>query len=184
MLHSSDGGGRRGEAMATGIWSALKPDARFGRVTEITPSLLRAQGVEGLILDLDNTLALWNGPEPAPGVAAWLGELGRNGVRRVVLSNNVPARVEAFGARVGVSALSRAGKPRARAFARALAVLGTAPERTAVVGDRLFMDVWGGNRAGLRTFLVAPVDRRELWATRLVRGLEEALVARLPSQGA
>ncbi len=166
------------------MWSTLVPDARLGSVIEATPDFLRARGLRGLILDLDNTLAVWNGAEPAPGVEAWLDGVGRAGIARVILSNNGPARVGDFGRRVGVPVLARAGKPRIGAFRRALAILHLSAPETAVLGDRLLMDVWGGNRAGLYTVLVAPVDPNELWATRLIRRAEDAVVSRLPSVGA
>ena len=166
------------------MWAALVPDARLASVVEATPGFLAARGLGAVILDLDNTLAVWNGEEPAPGVEAWLASLRSAGIGHVVLSNNGRRRVGAFGERLGVPVLARAGKPRRAAFRRALALLGADPGRTAVMGDRLLMDVWGGNRAGLYTVLVAPVDRRELWATRLVRRMEDAMVSRLPSVGA
>lgn len=166
------------------MWSTLVPDARLSAVTEATPAFLGARGLRALIVDLDNTLAVWNGLEPAPGVETWLQSLRTAGVDHVVLSNNGAGRVEAFGRRAGVAVLARAGKPRRGAFRRALSHLGTEPAQTAVLGDRLLMDVWGGNRVGLYTILVEPVDRRELWATRLVRRLEDAMVSHLPSVGA
>ncbi len=46
------------------------------------------------------------------------------------------------------------GKPQRRAFETALQKLQTAPEETAMVGDRLETDILGGARAGLRTILV------------------------------
>jgi 4-nitrophenyl phosphatase len=46
------------------------------------------------------------------------------------------------------------GKPEALMFQQALLRLGTRPERTAMVGDRLETDILGGCNAGLRTILV------------------------------
>lgn len=174
----------RSGAEATAIWAALVPNERLACVTDITPAFLAAHGLGSLILDLDNTLAAWNGSEPAPGVEAWLADLARRRVPHVVLSNNGQRRVEPFARRVGVHAVASAGKPRRAAFRQALGLLGSEAGRTAVVGDRLFMDVLGGNRAGLFTILVEPVHRRELWATRAVRQLEDAILPRLPSAGA
>ncbi|MCL6595230.1 MAG: YqeG family HAD IIIA-type phosphatase [Firmicutes bacterium] len=165
------------------MWARFRPHARVASVAEITPGFLRERGLSALVLDLDNTLAPWNGLEAAPGVAEWLASLQAAGVALVVLSNNSPRRVETFARRWGLVALPRAGKPRRQAFHRALAVLGSEVACTAVVGDRLLMDVWGGRRAGLYTVLVEPVDRRELWATRLVRRLEEAVDRRLGAAG-
>jgi 4-nitrophenyl phosphatase len=46
------------------------------------------------------------------------------------------------------------GKPEPHLFRAALARLGTQPEDTAVVGDRLETDILGGSRVGLTTILV------------------------------
>lgn len=46
------------------------------------------------------------------------------------------------------------GKPAPAMFAAALKVLGTAPSRTLMIGDRIDTDILGGRRAGLRTALV------------------------------
>jgi 4-nitrophenyl phosphatase len=46
------------------------------------------------------------------------------------------------------------GKPEALMFQQAMARLGTRPEQTAIVGDRLETDILGGRNAGLRTILV------------------------------
>lgn len=54
------------------------------------------------------------------------------------------------------------GKPEPLMFRQALARLGTRPERTAVVGDRLETDILGGHSAGMRTIVVlSGVTRRE-----------------------
>lgn len=54
------------------------------------------------------------------------------------------------------------GKPESHLFRSALAMLGTTPRETVVVGDRLDTDILGGQRAGLRTALVLTgVTRRE-----------------------
>jgi 4-nitrophenyl phosphatase len=54
------------------------------------------------------------------------------------------------------------GKPEAPLFQTALERLGTSPDETVVVGDRLDTDIRGGQQAGLRTVLVLTgVARRE-----------------------
>ncbi|MGH7161992.1 MAG: HAD family hydrolase [Planctomycetota bacterium] len=54
---------------------------------------------------------------------------------------------------VEVSATHGYMKPHASLFRRVLAALGTAPERTLMVGDNVWADVVGGRRAGMRTAL-------------------------------
>lgn len=64
------------------------------------------------------------------------------------------AILAALEACTGVSP-TRIGKPERPLFDMALERLGTPPERTLMVGDRLDTDIAGGRRAGLRTALVA-----------------------------
>jgi predicted HAD superfamily phosphohydrolase YqeG len=44
--------------------------------------------------------------------------------------------------------------------------------QTAVVGDQIFTDIWGGNRAGLYTILVQPLAWREFMGTKISRMAE------------
>ncbi|HOS42632.1 MAG TPA: YqeG family HAD IIIA-type phosphatase, partial [Armatimonadota bacterium] len=47
---------------------------------------------------------------------------------------------------------------------------------TAIIGDQLFTDIWGGKRLGLYTILVSPLSPRESLFTRaLQRPLERAV---------
>lgn len=165
--------GRRCEEADGLIWT---PTLQVSRVTDLTPARLSGLGVEGLILDLDNTLAPWNDPECPHDVEAWLSAIRAHGVKGVIVSNNGGSRVRRFASHVGLPAVAQARKPARNAFRRGLECLGTRAGDTLVVGDRVLMDVVGGNRAGLRTVLVDPMSRREFWGTRLVRFAEERLV--------
>lgn len=35
--------------------------------------------------------------------------------------------------------------------------MGVTPKETAIVGDQIFTDIWGGNNAGVLTLLVHPI---------------------------
>ena len=43
-------------------------------------------------------------------------------------------------------------------FRRAMARCAAQPAQTAIVGDQIFTDIWGGNRAGVLTLLVKPIE--------------------------
>ena len=164
----------------------LVPDAVVGHVTGIRPAMLHARGVRGLIVDLDNTLTHWNAPGCAPEVAAWLDDLRQSGIAVCIVSNNGAERVRAFCASLSepVPWIAQARKPRRSAYRRAMALLGLSYPAVAVVGDQVFTDVFGGNRAGLLTILVSPLGRREFAATRLVRIVEGLWLRRLRAGGA
>jgi predicted HAD superfamily phosphohydrolase YqeG len=54
------------------------------------------------------------------------------------------------------------------------------PSETAVIGDQLFTDIRGGNRLGLTTILVEPLDVNEPVTVRLKRFLEKIIVKKDP----
>lgn len=79
------------------------------------------------------------------------------------------AVLAAIGAACGIEP-TIVGKPEPLMFQQALAWLGTDPERTAVVGDRLETDILGGKNAGVRTILVlSGVTSKELLAGSPIR---------------
>ena len=36
--------------------------------------------------------------------------------------------------------------------------MGVGPAQTAIVGDQIFTDIWGGNNAGVMTLMVKPIQ--------------------------
>ena len=163
----------------------FSPSLRARGVTEITPSFLAGRGIRALILDLDNTLVPWHGKEVAEEIAGWIAAMQGAGIGMCIVSNtHRPGRLKALAARLGVGFVPSGGKPRRRGFYRALAALGTAAAETAVVGDQVMTDIWGGNRCGLLTILVEPISPIEFWGTRVLnRRLERLFLTRLEGWG-
>lgn len=176
------GGGRP----ASRLGRLLVPGGVAPGVTALSPETLRARGFSALIIDLDNTLARWNDASCAPEVANWLQAVRRAGLGVCIVSNNGPERVRSFcaGLDAGLIWIAHAGKPARGAYLRAVEQLGCHPGQVAVIGDQVFTDVFGGNRAGLFTVLVRPLGRREFPATRLVRLVERLWLRRLQRWGA
>jgi HAD superfamily phosphatase (TIGR01668 family) len=160
----------------------VTPHLRVARVTDLGSSRLRAVGVEGLLLDLDNTLKDHGAREVPPDVAAWSEGLLAEGFRLCLLSNGRPGRVGSFARGLGVPFVARAFKPSPAGCRAGLRVLGLRPARAAVVGDQLFADVLAGRLAGLFTILVPPTSPEEPWFTRLKRPLERRVLDRLPRE--
>jgi predicted HAD superfamily phosphohydrolase YqeG len=59
-----------------------------------------------------------------------------------------------------------------------MAAMNTAPAHTAIVGDQMFTDILGGNRSGIYTIMVRPLERREFVYTRFVSRPPERLLLR------
>lgn len=165
------------------MWRLLRPRAWVRSVHDVDPAELRRHGIEGLVLDLDNTLARWNAAGPDAALLAWLDRVRAAGLTACVVSNGRRPRVVEFCARIGLPGIAQAKKPLRGSFRRALALLGTVPETTAVIGDQVFTDVVGGNRAQLFTILVRPIDAHEFAGTRAVRIVERAWLGFLRRRG-
>jgi HAD superfamily phosphatase (TIGR01668 family) len=113
----------------------------------------------------------------------WVQEIKDAGIKVCILSNALEHRVRAVGESLGVPWVSRAVKPRKSPFRQALKILGTAPRETAVIGDQIFTDIWGGNRMGLYTIWTTPLSTKELFSTKAVRRLERLVVKKFREKG-
>lgn len=161
----------------------LCPDDCVDKVMDIDLKQLYRRGIRGLILDVDNTLLGWESDELPTQVSAWVQKAKQLGFRVCIASNGTKTRVRKIAEDLDVPAISKAVKPRKRPFRRALKILGTTPQSTAVIGDQIFTDVLGGNRMDLYTILINPVSKTELRTTKIVRRVERRVLTRLHRKG-
>ena len=141
----------------------LIPDYVFESVYEISPAMLRARGVRGVLIDLDGTMASCRAALPPEQLHGFIRSLREGGMQVLVLSNNRENRVRTFCRALGVAFISRACKPFRRGFRQAAEQLGVPLSQCAVVGDQIFTDVFGANRVGALSCYVQTIDRRLFW---------------------
>jgi HAD superfamily phosphatase (TIGR01668 family) len=136
----------------------LKPTYLIdGDITDIDLDRLAADGIRGLILDLDSTLVAPCSGVLTEEVQAWL-KRARSMFQMAIVSNNKrDPYLEQIRSLVDIPTIGRAAKPRRGGFRQALEILELEPQEVAVVGDRPLTDVWGGQRAGMKTVLVRPL---------------------------
>ncbi len=137
----------------------LRPDWVPGTTLVGLPlERLLQQGIGALVLDVDRTILPRRTAELPPSVENWL-LAARRELRLHLFSNNPSRqRIGAVADRLALPYTTSAGKPRRRALRKVLAELGLSPSQVGLVGDRVFTDVLAGNRLGLFTVLVKPVD--------------------------
>lgn len=158
-------------------WLRWCPDEVVCSVTDIDPSKLVEQGIQAVLLDLDNTLVPWQKVGVPDAVRQWVDSLKRAGLRLCLVSNTRRRRrLEVLAKRLDIAYVPRAFKPRRSGLRQALEKLQATPEQAVMIGDQIFTDVWGGNRMGMRTILVLPMARREFIGTRVSRLLERILL--------
>lgn len=136
---------------------------------------LAKEGYRGIIFDIDNTLVPHGAPADERAIALFE-HLKKLGLKTCLLSNNKEARVKPFASQVKSPYIHKGGKPSKRGYKNAMACMGTGPKETLFVGDQLFTDVYGANRAGLKSILVKPIDPKEEIQIVLKRYLERPLL--------
>ncbi|UMZ73992.1 YqeG family HAD IIIA-type phosphatase [Natranaerofaba carboxydovora] len=157
----------------------LYPDLYLNSIYDIDFEKLKKNGIKGLITDLDNTLVAWNEEEISKKLGYWFEEVKKHNINICVVSNNSSSRVYNFARNFDIPAIPKAKKPRRKAFRKALEILKLSPSQAAVVGDQMFTDVLGGNRVGLFTILIRPIDEKEFIGTRFVRKIERQFLKNL-----
>ncbi|MCI8553915.1 MAG: YqeG family HAD IIIA-type phosphatase [Clostridiales bacterium] len=150
----------------------LLPDLLKNRITDITASDLRALGVKGLLLDVDNTLALHGSQVLDPAVEEWLQRMKEEGIALTVVSNAFPRRVAPFAGRIGLEYVAFSCKPLPFGYRRGIKRLGLSRKECAIVGDQTFTDVLGGKLCGVHTIQLYPIRRERDPIARLKRRLE------------
>lgn len=111
------------------------------------------KGFRALVLDVDNTLVEHGAPFDEKAVA-FFARARECGFQTCIISNNSDERVRPFAEGVGSPYVSKAGKPKKDGYERAMKLLGSTKETSMFIGDQLFTDVWGANRAGIYCILV------------------------------
>ncbi|MCI8327860.1 MAG: YqeG family HAD IIIA-type phosphatase [Lachnospiraceae bacterium] len=136
---------------------------------------LYREGYRGVIFDIDNTLVPHGAPADERAKKFFI-HLKKLGFSCCLLSNNREPRVKMFNDEVKVQYIFKAGKPKRSGYERAMSLMGTDRKITLFVGDQIFTDVYGANRAGLRTILVKPIHPKEEIQIVLKRYLEKIVL--------
>lgn len=132
-------------------------------------------GFRGIIFDIDNTLVEHGAPANEEAVAL-VEKLRRMGFAVCFLSNNGEERVSSFCKKLDVAYIYKAGKPGTKGYGAAMELIGTTKEQTVSVGDQIFTDMWGANRAGVYSVLVKQIGKKEEIQIVLKRYLERIVL--------
>lgn len=152
------------------------PNHYVRSVTDITKDWLNGQGIDTLLIDLDNTLLPRDTNEVPPHLLDWSENLKRDGFKICLVSNNWHERVTTVADQLGYELVCKAVKPLPPAFLMALRKLGSSPRSTAVIGDQFFTDVLGGTFLGMKTIMVLPLAQKDLWHTLMLRRVEKLIL--------
>ena len=145
---------------------------------------LVSSGVRLVLLDRDNTCVPRDATSAPAEVLAWLDRARDAGLGLCLVSNNFhSSQVGRTARELGVEVVDHAMKPAPFALARAMRLMGASREETVMIGDQVFTDVAAGNLAGVRTILVRPQSRKDLWYTHVFRVFERLALRNVTFDG-
>ena len=161
-----------------GLTYLLTPDYMFNTYDEVTPEFLSSIGIKALLIDIDNTLAPYEQPEPDEKIKNWFKALHNAGISASLISNNHPPRVELFNKDLGLDAYPDSGKPKSRTLILAMNKMGSNATNTAVLGDQLLTDALAGHRLGLVALIVPPIKDKTTPFFKFKRWIEKPYINR------
>lgn len=138
----------------------IKPDITIDNVTQLSEEeiekIKQEYGIEGIILDVDETLRKDMKSIPKSN-QDWIESL-RGKIKIIILSNGIDKDIEQYFKEKDIDYIGFSCKPIKKNFLRACEKMNLKPEEVLVVGDSLFDDIYGGKRNNMKTALVKRVD--------------------------
>jgi len=137
-------------------------------LSSIELACLQRSGVQGIILDLDNTLISEDDRYLSPNMEDWIDRAKQHRLKLFILSNSKRRyRVKRWSHRLGVPAISPARKPFPFSFAKALSHMQLSPEQVVVIGDSRHTDMLGAWLMGCASIQVATLPHPARWWEKL-----------------
>lgn len=142
---------------------SLLPTYIFPAITDIAPDFLKKQKIQLLLMDFDNTMLPYTENTPSAALLSWIGSMREAGIELCIVSNSHKSRVPDFCKEHQISCVVHAAKPGIGGIRRAIEQHGIGREHTALVGDQIYTDVLGANRAGVTSLLVRSIHNHNIW---------------------
>jgi hypothetical protein len=139
------------------------------RLSSIDINSLEKSGIQGIILDLDNTIVSEDDRYLSPGAETWIKQAKLQGFQFFILSNGKRRyRVKHWSHRLDIPAINPAKKPFPFAFRKALKSMRLKPKQVVVIGDSRHTDVLGAWFVGCPSIQVATLPHPFRWWEKLL----------------
>jgi len=156
----------------------LTPEYMFEHYYDVTPEFLNEIGIRALLIDIDNTLAPYEQPEPDERIMDWFSSLSQNGIKAALISNNHAPRVELFNKKLGLPAYPDSGKPKSHSLLAAMEEMDVTPDITAGLGDQLLTDTLAVHNLGMISIIVPPIKDKTSLFFKSKRLIEKPFIRR------
>lgn len=159
------------------MFEKFYPGEYVNSVWEVDFQMYYDQGIRGVIFDIDNTLVPHGKPATEESVELFE-KIHKIGLDTCLISNNKEPRVEPFAKAMNTRYISDAHKPSTKNYIKAMEIMKTNKTTTIFIGDQIFTDIYGANRAGIASVLVKQIDKKEEIQIILKRYLERIVLWR------
>lgn len=162
----------------------FKPDAKFKRVTDISSTFLKDNGIKALILDVDNTLIDLSKKEII-NISAWIKSLKDDGIFLCICSNSIKKNIISnLAKKWDIPFFYFSLKPTKIGLTKAVNALKDRygienKSQIAEVGDQVFTDCFGAKRMGLFSILTEPIELESDVISKLKRKQEKKYLAKM-----
>ena len=152
--------------------SLLVPTFFTDKITDISPSFLKTQGVTSILADIDDTLTYHKDPHVPEKILEFINLMKINNIKIILISNNSKDRASKFAKKLNLPYISRAFKPLPFGINLALKKLNISKYNAMIIGDQIFTDVLGANLLGIKSVLVNPFEKNQTIFLKLKRLFE------------
>lgn len=158
------------------FFNRFYPDYIFESVEKIPFEIIKNENIKLVIFDMDNTL-VDNKYTYTKGLKEWMENLKTQKIKLYILSNSPMGKiVKRIAKELGMNYIYNANKPFQKGYKAIIEKSKVKKKHIMMIGDQLFTDVWGGNRIGIKTILVRPIDSTEAIITKVKRPFEKIVL--------
>tara|TARA_Y100001968_G_scaffold325948_1_gene368092 strand:- start:627 stop:1136 length:510 start_codon:yes stop_codon:yes gene_type:complete len=140
-----------GKSLLVPKWEANKT------INNIPIDLLKDKGIKVILLDVDNTLLPRRSTLLSSSILNWLIEAKKHFKLYLISNNPSKKRIKNVADQVDIGFTFSASKPRRSKVLKVINTFDCDIKDIAIIGDRIFTDIWSGNRLNLYTILVRAV---------------------------
>ena len=159
------------------------PFAHATSIYEIPADFYKGQGVNLLLVDLDNTLDSYRLNIPTQRAIDLVKALLDTGLKVVIVSNNRGKRVKTYASNIGLPCINSARKPFSGKIKAFLKENNYSPEETMLVGDQMITDVLAARGAHIRVILTEKIVKEDQWTTHINRLFDRPIRKHLKKKG-
>ncbi|HBA97708.1 MAG TPA: YqeG family HAD IIIA-type phosphatase [Lachnospiraceae bacterium] len=156
---------------------SLFPSEDYDSAYDIDFYAYYGKGYRGILFDVDNTLVEHGEPVTIRAIELFE-QLKEMGFKTCIISNNKEYRVKPLAEALESDYVYSAGKPSPKGYIEGMKRMKTTNRNTLFVGDQIFTDIWGANKAGIHSILVRPIAKHEEIQIVLKRRLEYFVLKR------